>query len=82
MYSFLIYSETQTGEHNHSNDWRFTFASAEADLFHYHRDKKALKMAFIIIKFLIKFETETQGVCDMLFHNVSVLQSLIFTELP
>ena len=40
--------------HLHDYDWRFTFASAEADLFHYHRDKKALKLAYVVLKFLIK----------------------------
>lgn len=58
--------------HEHDLDWRLTFASAEADLFHYHRDKKALKMAFVILKFLIKYETRQQGFWDKCFAKVSL----------
>ena len=39
-------------------------------------------MAFVILKFLIKFETESQGVCDMLFHNVSHVQRREWRKKP
>ena len=45
----------------HAHDCRFTFSAAEADLFHYHRDKKALKLAYIALKFLIKLDTGNKG---------------------
>ena len=53
---------TFTGQQNdesspHDYDWRFTFASAEADLFYYHEDKKALGMAYVTLKYLIKLYT-------------------------
>ena len=47
--------------HAHDYDWRFTFSAAEADLFHYHRNKKALKLAYIALKFLIKLDTGNKG---------------------
>ena len=50
---------------HHENDWRFTFASAKADLFHYRCEKKALKLAFVILKFLIKYEQQEQGFCEL-----------------
>ena len=40
--------------HCHDYDWRYTFASSESDLFHYHRDKRALKLAYVTLKYLIK----------------------------
>ena len=50
----VYFSGKDEFKHNHEFDWRFTFASAEADLFHYHRDKKALKLCSVVLKFLIK----------------------------
>ena len=52
----MFYSSTigQSHSHCHDFDWRYTFSSAEADLFHYHRDKKALKLAYIVLKLVIK----------------------------
>lgn len=50
----ICVSGNDRDSHLHEYDWRFTFASAEADLFHYHSDKKALKLSYVILKFLIK----------------------------
>lgn len=57
--------------HNHEFDWRMTFAAAEADLFHYHRDKKALKLSFVILKFLIKMSMKPKGVLESVIVSCS-----------
>ena len=40
---------------DHSLDWRITFAEAESKLFNYHSSKGAIKLCYIILKFIIKF---------------------------
>ena len=64
--------------HNHEFDWRYTFAAAEADLFHYHRDKLALKLAFVILKFILKVKSKPKGLAESLpCFAVSVLISAL-----
>ena len=60
----VYFSGKDEFKHNHEFDWRFTFASAEADLFHYHSDKKALKLAYVILKFIIKMSTKSRGLLE------------------
>ena len=40
---------------DHNLDWRITFAEAESRLFNYHSSKEAIKLCYIILKFIIKF---------------------------
>ena len=49
---------------NHEFDWRYTFASAEADLFHYHKDKLALRLCYVILKYMIKTLMKPRGLVD------------------
>ena len=50
-----------TSDHqDHNLDWRITFAEAESKLFNYHSSKEAIKLCYIILKFIIKFYSSTQ----------------------
>ena len=39
---------------DHNLDWRITFVEAESLLFNYHSSKEALKLCYVILKFVIK----------------------------
>ena len=55
-------------------DWRFTFTLAEADLFHYHRDKKALLFVYVILKHMIKMSVQRKNHVVRTYH----LKTLFF----
>ncbi|XP_067946257.1 uncharacterized protein [Watersipora subatra] len=75
-------------QHEHDFDWRYTFASAEADLFHYHRDKLALKLSFVILKFLIKMSMKRPGMLEGLIASpwicylINIAKNTTDNELP
>ena len=43
------------GHMEHELDWRITFAEAETHLFRFHASKEALKLSYVVIKFVIKY---------------------------
>jgi hypothetical protein len=65
--------------HDHETDWRLTFAAAEADLFHYHSNKRALKLAYVVLKFLLKI-SKTEEPKGRHIAQVHILQREIVTN--
>ena len=51
---YLVHKHCSREHNDHGLDWRMSFAESESILFQYHREKQALKLVYVVLKFAIK----------------------------